>query len=192
MNATKKKMSTETLALGAILTAMVILMQFLGSFLRFGLFSISLVLIPIVVGAVIGGKTMGAWLGFVFGVVVLASGDAAAFLAVNVPGTFITVLLKGTVCGFAAGFVYKVVSRIDNYLAVLVAAMVCPIVNTGIFAIGCRLFFWNTVSEWAGGADATLFLFTGLIGWNFVIEFATNFALNPVIVKIINFAKNKK
>ena len=39
----------------------------------------------------------------------LASGDAALFLAVSVPGTVLTVLLKGIGCGFAAGLTYKAV-----------------------------------------------------------------------------------
>ena len=82
---TTNKMSTKNLVLGAILTALVILLQFMGSFIKLGPFSISLVLIPIVIGAATCGTGVGAWLGFVFGIVVLISGDAAAFLAVNVP-----------------------------------------------------------------------------------------------------------
>ena len=82
---TTNKMSTKNMVLGAILTALVILLQFMGSFIHLGPFSISLVLIPIVIGAATCGAGIGAWLGFVFGIVVLISGDAAAFLAVNVP-----------------------------------------------------------------------------------------------------------
>ena len=76
----------------AIFTAIVIVLQLLGSFIRFGPFSISLVLIPIVVGAAMYGTAAGAWLGFIFGLVVLLSGDAAAFLGVNALGTIITVI----------------------------------------------------------------------------------------------------
>ena len=96
----KNRMSTETLALGAILTALVIVLQFIAAMLvRLGLFSVSLVLIPIVIGVATCGIGMGAWLGFVFGVVVLFSGDAAAFWAVDVLGTVVTVLVKGIACG---------------------------------------------------------------------------------------------
>lgn len=97
-----RKISTQTLALGAMLTALVIVLQLLGSFIRFGMFSISLVLIPIVVGAAMCGPAISAWLGLVFGIAVLLSGDAAAFLAVSVPGTILTVLAKGVLCGLAA------------------------------------------------------------------------------------------
>ena len=87
------------LTLAAMLTAIVVVLQLLGSFVRFGTFSISLVLIPIVIGASLLGWQLGAWLGFVFSVVVLLSGDAAPFLAVNTFGTILTVLLKGTLAG---------------------------------------------------------------------------------------------
>ena len=89
----------------AIFTALVIVLQLLGSFIKFGPFSVSLTLIPIVVGAALYGSAAGAWLGFVFGVVVLVSGDAAPFLAVSVAGTVFTVLVKGALAGFIAGVV---------------------------------------------------------------------------------------
>ena len=80
----KRQEQTQRLVLGAILTALVIVMQLLGAFIRFGPFSISLVLVPIVIGAAMCGWKIGAWLGLVFGAVVLISGDAAAFLAIDV------------------------------------------------------------------------------------------------------------
>ena len=130
-------MSTETLALGAILTALVIVLQFIAAMLvRLGLFSVSLVLIPIVIGVATCGIGMGAWLGFVFGVVVLLSGDAAAFLVVDVLGTVVTVLVKGIACGLCAGLVYKLLEKLNRYVAVFAAAIVCPVVNTGVFLIG--------------------------------------------------------
>ena len=64
-----------------LFTAIVIVLQLMGSFIRFGTFSISLVLVPVVIGAALYGAGAGAWLGFVFGVVVLLSGDAAALCA---------------------------------------------------------------------------------------------------------------
>ena len=87
----KRGMSTETMVFAAVLTAIVIVLQLVGSFIRFGPFSVSLVLIPIVIGAATCGKWIGAWLGLVFGVAVLISGDAAAFLQISIPGTLITV-----------------------------------------------------------------------------------------------------
>jgi hypothetical protein len=53
----------------------------------------------IVLGAATCGKGVGAWLGLTFGVTVLLSGDAAAFMSISVIGTVITVLAKGLLCG---------------------------------------------------------------------------------------------
>ena len=109
-NNEKRKKQIETLALGAVLTALVIILQFMGSFIRFGMFSVSLVLVPIVIGAAMCGIKVAAWLGFVFGAVVLLSGDAAPFMSISLYGTVITVLAKGIGCGLAAGFVYKLLN----------------------------------------------------------------------------------
>ena len=188
----QKRMSTETLVLGALLTALVFLLQFMGAFIRFGPFSISLVLVPIVIGAATCGVGIATWLGLVFGVAVLASGDAAAFLAVHAMGTVITVLVKGLACGFLAGIIYKLTEKINRYLAVVLAAIVCPVANTGVFLLGCLVFFMETVAGWgqaAGFENAGYYMIFGLVGGNFLVELAINIILTPIIVRLINFRK---
>ena len=190
----KQSISTRTITGVAIFTAIIIVLQLLGSFIRFGPFSISLVLIPIVVGAALYGPAWGAWLGFVFGVVVLLSGDAAPFLVVNPFGTIVTVLLKGTLAGFAAGVVYKALERTNTWLAVIFAAIVCPVVNTGLFLIGCELFFMETVTEWAQAAgyeSAGRFMIFGLVGLNFLIEMLVNLLLSPLILRLIRLGRER-
>lgn len=188
---TKQKFNTRTLAIGAVLTAIVIVLQYLGSFIHLGPFSVSLVLLPIVIGAALCGTAVATWLGFVFGLVVLISGDAAAFLAVNVFGTILTVLVKGAAAGFVAGVIYNLLKKVNQYVAVVVAAIACPVVNTGIFLIATRVFFWETIKEWAAGMDTVKFLFVGLVGLNFLVELAINVVLSPTVVKIINIIKKK-
>ncbi|MDO4609027.1 MAG: ECF transporter S component [Clostridia bacterium] len=185
-----KKISTQTVVLGAVLTALVIILQYLGAFIKFGPFSISLVLIPIVIGAATCGKYIAAWLGLVFGFAVLMSGDAGAFLAVNPLGTVVTVLLKGTLCGLASGAIYGLLSGKNSYLAVAVSAVLCPIVNTGVFLIGCQLFFMPTIVGWAlsegFGANAWQYIIVGMVGINFLVELAINIILCPIIVRLLN------
>ena len=189
-NTKTRKEQTKTLVMGAILTALVIVLQLLGSFIRLGPFSISLVLIPIVIGAATCGVKIGGWLGFIFGVTVLLSGDAAAFMAVHLVGTIITVLLKGTLCGLAAGLTYKLLAKHSQYFAVLAAAVVCPLINTGVFLLGCCVFFLKTVAEWgaaAGFQNTVGYMFLGLAGGNFLFELIINIVLSPAIVKVITF-----
>ena len=183
---------TKTMVGIGLFTAIVVVLQLLGGSIKVGsLFSISLVLVPIVVGAAVYGWQAGAWLGFAFGVTVLLTGDAAAFLAVHVPGTIATVLVKGTACGAAAGLAYKLFAK-KKVLAVVMAAVTCPIVNTGVFLLGCKLFFYETVSAWAaelGFANAAAYMFLGLAGINFLVELGTNIVLAPVITRLIRLGK---
>ena len=174
-----------------ILTAIVIVLQALAIGIRFGTFSITLVLVPRVVGAALYGWKAGAWLGLVFGVVVLFT-DAGAFLAVNVPGTIITCILKGVLAGAASAAVYKLLEKKNSWIAILLSAIVCPIVNTGVFLLGCLIFFFDTVSEWAAGFGyeslGAYFIF-GLVGLNFLVEMAINLCLSTVIVRILSIVK---
>lgn len=191
--ARNQSMSVRSLTLGAMLTALVVVLQLVGSFIRFGPFSISLVLIPIVIGAATCGPYIGAWLGLVFGAVVLMSGDAAFFLQFNAPATILVVLVKGTLCGLLAGLAYRATEKFNRYAAVIVAAVVCPLVNTGIFLLGCVLFFMDAVAVLAAGAgftgSAAAFLFVGLAGFNFLFEMAFNLVLSPVVVRLLNIRK---
>lgn len=186
--------STKRLVLCAVLTAIVAVLQFMGAFIKFGPFSISLVLVPIVVGAAICGTGAGAWLGLAFGITVLLSGDAALFMAINIPGTIATVLLKGMLCGLAAGLVYKSLARKNIYIAVIAAALVCPIVNTGIFLLGCKIFFMDTIREWAVqaefGDNAGGYMIISLVGLNFIAETVINIVLSPIITRLIKMKSN--
>ena len=176
-----------------IFTAIVVVLQLLGSFIRLGMFSISLVLVPIVVGAAVYGWVAGLWLGFAFGVAVLLSGDASAFLAISPLGAVATVLVKGALAGLISGLVYHLLEK-RRTLAVIVSAVVCPVVNTGVFLLGCRLFFMEAIAGWAtelGFANAGSYIIYGLVGGNFLVELAVNVVLGPVIVRLIGLGKKK-
>lgn len=193
MNSTRK-MSTQTLVYGAILTALVVVLQCMGQFIRFGMFSISLVLIPIVIGAAVCGPRISTWLGLVFGAVVLMT-DAGAFLAVDVFGTVITVLVKGAGCGLVAGLVYKLVEKVNRYVAVVCAAVICPVVNTGIFLAGCVLFFLETIEGWGasvGYENVADYMLLGLAGGNFLFEMAVNVVLSPVVIRLMQIIQKNR
>ena len=180
-NSLKGKINTNTIIGLGLLTAIVVVMQFISMGLRFGTFSITLTLIPIVVGS--------ALYGWGSGVTVLLTGDANLFLAVNIPGTIITVILKGTLAGAAAGFVYKLISKKNQIAAVIVSAVVAPVVNTGIFVLGSYVFFFDYLSGLAEGTNLFVFILVGLVGINFFIELGINLVLNPAILQIIRIGK---
>ena len=184
-----KNNNTQKIVGLGLFTAIVIVLQLMGSFIRFGTFSISLVLVPVVIGAALYGAGAGAWLGFVFGVVVLLSGDAAAFLGVNALGTILTVLVKGALAGLLSGLVYKALENKNRTLAVAVAAVVCPVVNTGVFLIGCLLFFMETIGGWADamgfGANVGQYMIVGLVGANFIFELLFNVVFLSTIISLL-------
>lgn len=192
----KRKTQTKTLVLGSVMTALVIILQLLGTATTFfGPFSTAVALIPIVIGAAMCGTAVGAWLGFVFGVVVLLSGGAALFLAFDIPGTFVTVLLKGTACGLAAGLVYKLFEKVNRYLAVVAAAIICPVVNTAVFLLGCFVFFMDSadaIASQLGMPVSGMALFWALAMGNFILELGTNIVLSPVVVRVLSIEKKSK
>ena len=180
-----------------LFTAIVVVLQFLGGGIKvMGMFSISLVLVPIVVGSAVYGWKAGAILGAAFGFAVLLSGDATSFLVVDpLPfgmATILVVMSKGTLCGLTAGLMYKLLSKWNRIVAVVVSGIVCPIVNTGVFLIGCQVFFLPTITEWAlsmGYPNAANYMFFGLAGINFLIELGVNIVLSPIILRIINLGR---
>lgn len=186
-----KKNSTKVLTLGAVLTAVVFVLQVLAVLLRsvFPAFAPSLVLVPIVIGAAVGGIGMSTWLGFVFAVAVFVSGDAATFLAIDVAGTVITVFAKGIAAGAVTGAAYKAFKGMSRTLAVALSAIICPLVNTGVFVAGCGVFFLDTLRAWGEGfgyTNVVAYIFLGMIGINFVIELVLNVVLSPAVVRLLN------
>lgn len=182
---------TQTIVGLGLLTAIVVVLQALSLSIPVGIFRITLVLVPIIVGAALYGVFAGAWLGFVFSLVVMFT-DTALFMAVSVPGTIITVMVKGTMAGIVAGLIYKALAKKNKLIAVLLAGVAAPVTNTGLFLVGCGLFFMDTINEWAaaaGYASAGRFMIFGLVGMNFVIELIINLAMSTTIVQLIGIGR---
>ena len=92
--AAKKVTDTKRLALLSILTALTAVLSYMGGFIKVGgLASISLTLIPVVIGGALCGKSAGAWLGGVSGVIFFLAPDSAFWLGLSAAGTVITVML---------------------------------------------------------------------------------------------------
>ena len=184
------KTKTQKVVGTGLFTAIIVALQMLASAIKFGPFSITLVLAPIVIGAALYGIGAGAWLGLTFGVTVLISGDASAFLTINPIGTVITVIAKGMIAGIVAAVIYKAIEKKNKTVAVVAAGIACPIVNTSIFLIGCYLFF----REWliaVFGTTGFATVITGLVSVNFAVELGINMLLASVIVRIIDLGKKQ-
>ena len=190
-----KNQKIKRMAAIALLMALVVVMQFVSGLIPpVSGFSISLVLIPIVLGAALYGPSAGAVLGATFGTIVYINcvtgadvGGAMVFQA-NPVLCFVVVMGKGILCGAVPGLVYKVLCHKNAYIAMLCSAIICPVVNTGVFLIGCRLFFWETICQWgaaSGFENVAGYMIFGLTGVNFLIELGVNLVLAPVITRLI-------
>lgn len=191
----------------AVLTAMVMVLQLAGNYVRLPIMgtTVSLVLIPIALGAMLLGPAAGAWLGLVFGAVVyiqcgVMGMDAfTAFLFNAHPiVTLLICVVKSTLAGFLAGLVYKLLKNKNEILAVFLAAAVTPIVNTGVFIIGCFAILSTIESfiavnqEFFGDVSGVYFLFIVCAGINFIFEFILNMVMAPAIERIIHiFARRR-
>ena len=197
MNNGKQTGSTRRLAGLAIFTALIIVLQVVCTFVRFGPFSITLALAPMIIGAAMYGRRAGAYLGFVFGLVVLVTGlmgwDGGVvmlLLSQNAIGCVLICLVKGAAAGWVAGLIYERLSKRNDLAAVVTAGVVCPVVNTGLFIAGMMVFFMSTLESWAGGEAMLYYIIFGLTGINFLIELAVNLVLASGITRIIHAGKN--
>ena len=192
--ATRKTENTQKLVLLALFTAVVAVLSYFGGFIKIGgLASISLTLIPVVLGAALLGPKAGAWLGAVSGAVFFLTADAVFWLGLSVHGTIITVMVKGIVAGLLAGLTYKLLKGVNPYLAIIVSAIVCPTVNTAIFLLGCLIFFVDTVTAGAvaEGMSVGGYLIVFFVGLNFVFELLLNILVSPALFRIIKLGKKE-
>lgn len=185
--------NTRKLALLALFTAIVAVLQMLGVAIRFGTFAVSMVGVPVILGAALMGPLAGAWLGLVFGIAVLVSGDAALFLTWDPAATVIIVLLKGTLAGLAAGGVYQLLEKRNTFLAVLAAAVAYPLVNTGVFFLGCMVFFLDDCIQFAANLGVTgsgpVIVMSVFIGFNFFFELGLDLVLSGIVERLVKIGK---
>lgn len=183
----------------ALLMAMVVVMQAISSIIPpVSGFPISLVLIPIVLGAALFGPSAGALLGATFGAIVYINcvtgadpGGAMVFQA-NPVLCFLVVMGKGILAGAASGWVYKLLKGLNPYVAMILAAAVCPVVNTGVFIACMLLFFIEVLSAWAQGGDLVGYIISGLVLVNFVPELIINLVFSPASMQIVRVVEKRK
>lgn len=182
----------------AVFTAIIAVLTVLCNFVRFGPFSITLALAPIIIGTAMYGKSAGAYLGGVFGLVVLVTGllgwdggTVMLLLSISPVALVAIVMIKGIAAGWVSGLVYRAIERKSEKSAVILAGIVCPVVNTGLFIIGMLIFFFDTLNGWAAakGQELLLYLIAGLTGVNFLVELAVNLLLSSGICRIIKAGK---
>ena len=195
----KSRSSIEKLVGTALLAALVLLLQ-LFVVIPLGAYNITLTLVPIMIGAILYGPATGALLGGVFGLTVsyqvvtgMAGALSTAMLQLTPVVTIAVCILKGVLAGFVAGLVYKPFAQsTKKTLGVILSAISCPLVNTGIFVAALFVFYYDLMVQYAtenAFAGAVAFIFIGIVGLNFLVEFVINVMLIPLVMRLMAILK---
>ena len=200
MKSTQSKIRTLTGA--ALLSALIIVLQIVSNFIPpVGGVTITLSLVPIVIGAAMFGPLTGAFLGFVLGGIVFISGllgwDGGFVLLLLKINPYVGVFIcffKTIAAGFVSGLLHKILVNKNKTLSVFASSMVCPIVNTGLFVLAMTAFYSSVFSQGASdnGTSVLVYLILVVAGVNFIVEFLINTILSPAILRIIDIVKKNK
>lgn len=186
--------SAKNISYFAVLLALVIVLQTCGGFFQIGGVSLSFVLVPIVLGGILLGWIAGGLLGFAFGFIVLMYGVSGAepftaTLLANSPlMTVLICLVKGTAAGILPALLYRWLAKYNKLAAAIAAAVTAPVVNTGLFIVGCLMISGTIATNFTANgmmSEVVYFLFIGCAGSNFLIEFAINLVLAPAIHRVV-------
>lgn len=196
--AVKNKEKIYKLTLTAMLTALIFVMAFtpLG-YLKIGAVSITFITIPVVIGAIVGGPSVGTVLGLMFGATsfIQCFGTDAfgmALLGESPVYTAIMCFVPRILMGFFCGLIYKAFSK-KNYLkaGTAVTSFCGGFINTVLFVGFLILLFYNTPAVQALGTSV-IAVITTLVTANAVIEWIACTVIGSAVSIALNKAlKNK-
>lgn len=192
-----KKFSTKQFVEMALLTAVILLLAFtpIGYIRTFGL-EITLIVVPVTVGAVTLGPAAGAVLGAVFGITSFIqcfgmSPFGAVLLGINPFATFVVCVVSRILMGWLTGVIYQALKNVRQIkkAAVVIANLIGPFLNTCFFMGTLVLCFYHT--EYIQGLAQSMkvsnvFAFiVAFVGVNGLIEAAVCFVVGSAISKAL-------
>ena len=181
-----KNDKTLKIALTAVFACIVFVLSYFGSFVRIGTVSIALTMIPIVLGGIYIGPWAGAFLGTIFGLTVYFTDATAALLITeNWFYTFLGCVVRAALAGWIPALVYKFIAKKSEIIGAIVASVLAPIINTGIFSLCVFTIFHDFFLAAATEKGQTLgyFVLAVIIGINFVFEYLTTVVITPLLAK---------
>lgn len=172
----------------ALLVAIIILMAFTPiGYIRTGGLSITLIVVPVAVGAVTLGPMAGAILGGVFGITSFVQcfgmePFGTALFGINPLFTFLVCVPPRILDGFLTGFIYRGLrkTKIPSGASVTAANLCCPILNTVFFMGTLVTLFAQTMREMYGMTKVIPFI-AAFVGINGVIEAVVCFVIGTAV-----------
>lgn len=199
-NKKMKEKKVVKMAQMAVLTAIILIMAFtpLG-YLRTGGLEISLITIPVVIGAMITGPAAGAFLGGVFGITSFyqcfgMSPFGAMLLSINPFLTFCVCVPTRILMGYLTGILFRAYQKADrtHTVSYFAGGLTGAFLNTLFFMSILILCFWNTdylqsLNESMGGLNPFAFVFA-FIGINGLFELPASCVAGGIISKALSKA----
>lgn len=194
-----KKSNTRTLTQLGILTAIIVVMAFtpLGYIRTAGL-SITLLHIPVIIGAALMGPTGGMVLGGVFGLTSFfqcfgLEAFGTTLMSLNPFATFVLCLVPRILLGLIAALLYRLFTQKAGKLAATLTGALATLCHTVMFMGLLTLFFYHTpfltnIAQTLGVSNVFSFILA-FVGINGLLEIAlaavVSAALIPVLKKAI-------
>lgn len=201
---TKSNLRTLKMVQLALLTAIILLLAFtpLGYIkLSVGL-SITLVGVPVIVGAITLGPTGGAILGGIFGLTSFAQAFGlepfgTALFGINPIGTFITCMIPRILMGWLTALIFIGLKKVDKtkVMSYVVTSLAGSLLNTVLFMTSLMIFFYRTsiIQEMAAGFNVSnvFALVIAMVGVNAVAEIIAGGILGTAIAKPVDIYNQK-
>ncbi|MDO4530522.1 MAG: ECF transporter S component [Bacillota bacterium] len=201
----RKKMSVKDLTTLGLLTGILLVMSFtpLGYFHTLGV-DISLMMIPVAIGAMVMGPKAGAWLGFIFGAtsfyqaVTGTSVFSATLFNISPFGTFLLCIPTRILMGFLTGVIFLIVQKIDRRKTAcyFIGGFFAAFLNTLFFMGALILLFWNTeyiqsFNQVFGNVNPFVFVVM-FVGVNGALEMPASCLAGGVVSKAVSRTLYKK
>lgn len=200
-----KKTTTKVqkMVLSAVLAALLIFLMISGlGYIPTGFgFTITILMLPVAIGAILLGPAVGAFLGFVFGLTSFATcflgmdPFGVALLAISPWKTAVVCLVPRILCGWLCGLIFKGLQKIDKtqFLSYGVASVSAALLNTFFFLFALWIFFGTdpAVTQYTGGSSNLFLLIGALGGVNALIEAASCLVLGTAITKALAVVQKK-
>lgn len=188
-----KKLNTVYMVELAVLVAVVLLMAFtpIGYIKTFGL-EITLIVVPVVVGAVTLGPTAGLILGSVFGITSFIqcfgmSPFGAMLLSINPFLTFLVCVPTRMLMGWLTGVIFQGLKKtaLNRKVATSIACLIGPFLNTLFFmSVLCLCFYHSDYIQslvTSVGASNVLAFVVAFVGINGLVEALSCFVVGTAV-----------
>lgn len=206
MNSKKnmKMSSVLNITLTAIFLAIIIVMSFTPvGYLKVGTIEISLLAIPVAMGAALLGVGGGALLGLAFGVSSLIqcfgmSAFGTALMGINPAFTVILCIVPRVIVGVASASVYKVLKRknVQANVSSLLSFLTAAVVNTALF-VGMFILLFGKTDFYAGletqfATTGVIAFFAAFVGINGIVEAVASAVVGGALGTVIKRIEKQK